>query len=639
MYKPLKTLAAAIAVASLPMSISAAPYSQLIIFGDSLSDTGQFIDQQNPTSPSGVRFTNRTGPGYLAPAPYGQVSTQILADQLGLQALPSTPFRAIGVHPAGTNYAVGGYRTDQIRDSITTTSVTVPPPGNTPPLASRPGYLAEFGSADRNALYYINGGGNNVIQGLMTDFATATASASELVAGVAALQQAGARYIVVSDLPDVGNTPLGLISGQRASMSAITAVFNQELDRQLTELGGSILRLNFNDLLSEVYADLGAFGFDASITQINTCFDDGTGGSSGCGPLANSSWAINGATPNANRLIFNDGVHPTEAVHRISGDYMYSVLSAPAEISLLPEMGLASLTSHQQHLQSQWQTQRGNWQETGKWNGFVAGGVMRNDFKRGQVVPSTDGKGTQLTLGSSYRMDDNWRLGLALGLQRQELDTDSKSNYEMDSYLLTGFAQYQRERAWADASLSYGHLDYSDLKRQFALGITQRAEKGDTDGSLLAFSARVGYDLANPGTGWQVSPFISADIAKVDVDGYREAGTRSTALFYGDQQRDSQRLGLGVQMKRQLNQQTAWHAELATEREMKDDTSHVRTGLVSRSGNSASLPGYMPEKSNLTGAVGITHDLGNELQVGASYHFRGTDDRQHGLNLSLGWNW
>lgn len=639
MYKPLKTLAAAIAVASLPMSISAAPYSQLIIFGDSLSDSGQFIDQQNPTSPSGVRFTNRTGPGYLAPAPYGQVSTQILADQLGLQALPSTPFRVVGVHPAGTNYAVGGYRTDQIRDSITTTSVTVPPPGDTPPLASRLGYLAEFGSADRNALYYINGGGNNVIQGLMVDFATASASASELVAGVSALQQAGARYIVVSDLPDVGNTPLGFLTGERANMSAITAVFNQELDRQLAELGGNILRLNFNGLLNEVYADLGAFGFDASINQVNTCFDNGSGGSSGCGPLANSTWAINGATPNPDRLIFNDGVHPTTAVHRISGDYMFSVLSAPGEISLLPEMGLASLTSHQQHLQSQWQTQRGNWQETGKWNGFVAGGVMRNDFKNAQVTPSADGKGTQLTLGSSYRMDDNWRLGLALGLQRQELDTDSKSNYEMDSYLLTGFAQYQRERAWADASLSYGHLDYSDLKRQFALGITQRAEKGDTDGSLLAFSARVGYDLANPGTGWQVSPFISADIAKVDVDGYREAGTRSTALFYGDQQRDSQRLGLGVQMKRQLNQQTAWHAELATEREIKDDTSHVRTGLVSRSGNSASLPGYMPEKSNLTGAVGITHDLGNELQVGASYHFRGTDDRQHGLNLSLGWNW
>lgn len=646
MYKPLKTLAAAIAVASLPMSISAAPYSQLIIFGDSLSDSGQFIDQQNPTSPSGVRFTNRTGPGYLAPAPYGQVSTQILADQLGLQALPSTPFRVVGVHPAGTNYAVGGYRTDQIRDSITTTSVTVPPPGNTPPLASRPGYLAEFGSADRNALYYINGGGNNVIQGLMVDFATASASANELVQGVAALQQAGARYIVVSDLPDVGNTPLGFITGERANMSAITAVFNQELDRQLAELGGNILRLNFNGMLAEVYADLEAFGFAANsntFAQTNTCF-------TGCelrlpdGTLLvpdvrDPTWGLGGTSPNPDRLIFNDGVHPTTAVHRISGDYMYSVLSAPAEISLLPEMGLASLTSHQQHLQSQWQTQRGNWQETGNWNGFVAGGATRNDFKRGQVVPSADGKGTQLTLGSSYRLDDNWRLGLALGLQRQDLDTDSKSNYEMDSYLLTGFAQYQRDRAWADASLSYGHLDYSDLKRQFALGITQRAEKGDTDGSLLAFSARVGYDLANPGTGWQVSPFISADIAKVDVDGYREDGMRSTALFFGDQERDSQRLGLGVQMKRQLNQQTAWHAELASERELKDDTSHVRTGLNSRPGNSASLPGYTAEKSKLTGSVGITHDLGNQLQVGASYHFRGTDDRQHGLNLSLGWNW
>lgn len=647
MHKPLKTLAAAIALASLPLAASAAPYSQFIIFGDSLSDSGQFPDTGSPllsgNPTGGVRFTNRTGPAYLANNTeyFGEVTTQRLAGLLGLQALPSTPVlpaQLTGNQP-GSNYAVGGYRTDQIRDSITTTSATVPPPGNTPPLASRQGYLAEFTSADRNALYYINGGGNNVIQGLMVDFATASASASELVAGVTALQQAGARYIIVADLPDVGNTPLGLLSGQRANMSALTAIFNQELDRQLSAVGGNILRTNFNGLLGEVYADLESFGFDATIAQTDTCFDDGSGGSSGCGPLANSTWAINGATPDPDRLVFNDGVHPTTAIHRITGDYLYSLLSAPSEISLLPEMGLASLTSHQQQLQNQWQNQRGAWQETGKWNGFVAGGMMRNDFKQAQITPSADGKGTQLTLGSSYRLDDNWRLGAALGLQRQDLDTDSNSNYELDSYLLTGFAQYQRGRTWADASLSYGQLDYSDLKRQFALGITQRSEKGDTDGSLLAFSARIGYDLAKPGSGWMVSPFISADIARVDIDGYREAGMRSTALFFGDQERDSQRLGLGVQMRRQLTQQTAWHAEVVTEREMEDDTSHVRTGLVSRSGNSAELPGYTPERSKLSGSIGITHDLGNELQLGASYHFRGTDDRQHGVNLSLGWNW
>ncbi|SFM56912.1 autotransporter domain-containing SGNH/GDSL hydrolase family protein [Halopseudomonas yangmingensis] len=635
MYNPLKTLAAAIAVASLPMSISAAPYSQLIIFGDSLSDSGQFPDLGNPLSASGNRFTNRVGPTYSAQESFGQVSVQLLASQLGLQALPSAPARVGGSPtPGGTNYAVGGYTTDQIRDSITT-AMSVPAPAPVIPGA-RLGYLAEFGRADRNALFYINGGGNDVIQSLLGAPFDPTLSAAALVSGVAALQQAGARYIVVSDLPDVGPTPFATAWGQRTLGSNNSANFNRELDQQLAALGGNILRLNFNGLLTEVYADLESFGF-ANIDQTRTCF---TSCGTSVGPeLRDTVFGLGGTSPNPDRLIFNDDVHATNAVQRLTADYMYAILAAPAEITLLPEMGLASLTSHQQHLQSQWQTQRGNWQETGKWNGFVAGGAMRNDFKNAQVTPSADGKGTQLTLGSSYRLDDNWRLGLAVGLQRQKLDTASKSTYELDSYLLTGFAQYQRERAWADASLSYGHLDYSDLKRQFALGITQRAEKGDTDGSLLAFSARVGYDLANPGTGWQVSPFISADIAKVDVDGYREAGTRSTALFYGDQQRDSQRLGLGVQMKRQLNQQTAWHAELATEREMKDDPTHVRTGLVSRPGNSASLPGYMPEKSNLTGAVGITHDLGNELQVGASYHFRGTDDRQHGLNLSLGWNW
>ncbi len=62
-------LAAAMVCICLPVTIQAMPYSQLIIFGDSLSDSGQFPDTSSDFYDSAFnnarRSTNRTGPTYL----------------------------------------------------------------------------------------------------------------------------------------------------------------------------------------------------------------------------------------------------------------------------------------------------------------------------------------------------------------------------------------------------------------------------------------------------------------------------------------------------------------------------------------------------------------------------------------------
>src|SRR3990167_6669161 len=255
-------------------------------------------------------------------------------------------------------------------------------------------------------------------------------------------------------------------------------------------------------------------------------------------------------------------------------------------------------------------------------------------------VASGDSDGLGVNLGSSYRLSEQWRLGLALGLQEQTLEVgEADSEYDLRSYLLSAFAQYQQGRLWADASLSLGHLDYSDLNRQFALGIAQRSEKGDSDGQLWALSGRLGYDLANADTGWRVSPFISADYAEVDVDAYREDGASATALNFADQQRDSARLGLGLQANYQLAPATQVFAEIARELEFEDDRRDLRMGLNSVAGNSFELQGHTPASGQTLVGLGVSHALAEELQLRAAYQFRGTDDRQHGVNLSLNWDW
>jgi outer membrane lipase/esterase len=111
--------------------------------------------------------------------------------------------------PDGNNWAVGGYTTQQILDSITSTSETVIPPDAPAPgrYCAKAGYLANGLRADPNALYYLTGGGNDFLQGLVNSPADAAAAGARLAASAQALQQGGARYIMVWLLPDLGQTP------------------------------------------------------------------------------------------------------------------------------------------------------------------------------------------------------------------------------------------------------------------------------------------------------------------------------------------------------------------------------------------------------------------------------------------------
>ena len=59
------------------------PYSTMFVFGDSLSDSGQFPDFSGPSG-SGMRFTNRNGPTYDHKEHYALVAPMHLAAKLGI---------------------------------------------------------------------------------------------------------------------------------------------------------------------------------------------------------------------------------------------------------------------------------------------------------------------------------------------------------------------------------------------------------------------------------------------------------------------------------------------------------------------------------------------------------------------------
>ncbi|MEE4892236.1 esterase EstP [Pseudomonas alliivorans] len=622
-------------------SAVAAPYSTMVVFGDSLADAGQFPDTDGPAG-STLRFTNRVGPTYQdgSGEVYNLNSSTLIGRMLNVPAgdlaASTSPVNAALGLPDGNNWAVGGYRTDQVLDSITTRSDAVTPitNGSQTVLRSRPGYLPTNGvRADPNALYYLTGGGNDFLQGRVLSSGDAEDAADRLADSAQVLQQAGARHIMVWLLPDIGQTPALSGTVLESLTSRLSARFNEQLVSRLSQINAQIIPLNVPLLISETLAQPARFGFDPNEDLVGTCF-------SGDNCDESATFGRSGTTPDPTKLFFNDRVHPTEAGQRLLADYAYSLLSAPWEITLLPEMANSTLRAHQDELHAQWLTDFGNWQAVGQWQGILSAGGQKLDIDAQDTSADADGKGYNLTIGTSYRFAENWRTGVVAGAYRQNLEAGPRdSDYKLNSYIATAFLQYQANHWWGDLAASGGKLDYESAERKFALGVSEGQEKGDTDGELWAVSARVGFDVAGTASRWHLSPFISADYAHIDVDGYSEEGARSTALTFSDQTRKSKRAGVGLQGKFQVTPSTQIWGEVAREREFETDQQDVTLSLNSVSSIDFTLDGYTPQRNLNRATLGVSQKLTQDLTLRANYNWRKNDDvTQQGANVALSLN-
>ena len=654
MQRMLTPLAAACLLAIAPLHAVAA-YSSMVVFGDSLSDAGQRPNGTTVTNP--VRHTNQVGPTYDGTSEeYGSTAPMQINDALGLapQVASTNLVRSLMGQPDGNNWAVGGYTTEQIYESIVGTHVPGGASGGSGGsvvragvkdtdtlIRGRDGYLVSLQKAgqsiDANTLFYINGGGNDFLQGLIVDQATAQASAGRILASIEALRSAGAKTFLVPLLVDVEN-PASPVGAAQEAQYALSQAFNGTLLEGLNNIDAQVIPLNVPLLYREVLANPSLYGFDASQNLTRTCFDSVVNtGPTGCG---NATWGAQSATPDPSKLIYTDLVHPTVAMHSILAGQAISILSAPWQISLLPEMASGSLRSSQDAMRNQFNGDWGQWQPVAQWRGFVTGGYTQQNFDRTGVSASGDGKGLGLNIGASYRLDENWRAGLALSLQDQELEAGSQdSEFDLKSYIGSAFAQYHDGLMWFDVSASVGHLDYASLDRKFAMGPVTRTEKGSTDGKLWALSGRLGVELGVQEDALKISPFVSADYSRIEVDGYSEKGASSTALSYGDQKRTSQRLGLGVQARYQLSEQTSAFGEIAREKEFKDGHNSVNMRLNALP-SGFTLQGYETQNALTRFNLGLKHQLNDGLALQAAYNYRhGADDNLHGANLSLVFDW
>lgn len=580
------------------------PYSELYVFGDSLSDSGNL---------SGLKFTNRVGPDYQNSA-FADIAIEHTATALGITLAPLTSggFASNVAANGGTNHAVGGNQSDQILASVDSVGTYTPGIANPPqPIPPFPSFIFRtgIGMANPDALYYINGGGNDVLQ---NNTAGIAATGSNLVGAAEALTTRGATTIVISNLPDVSQSPATVVQGsavQAAVLQTVTQV-NTDILTQANASDANILIMDTFGINRDIINNPERFGFTTYGSQLSAvCFDNIQDAVCSLTPVDGQ---ISSTAPNPDLFAFNDAIHPSASAQAILGDYYSSVLLAPLEISLLPRLGMDSI-------RQQWASTRYlQPPPLNTWRAFA--NIQDGERDRERTLNTLESFGhdyRHLVLGTQYRLDKNWGLVFSVGKSDGEQTFNSGTEIDQGSFLYAIDSIYHQNRWKLETSLTHANTEFDEITRRFALGTTSGSEQGRTEGTTVAMRMELAWAaLLRPH--WSVTPLIGFEYQHADTDAYRENTTQSTALNFDKQTQISRRFTMGLASAWQckhhpvtLASQLIWITEKA------DDTQTVRVGLNTQTDNSAVLRGFTPENQGLELDLNINYQLNPRTSIGA----------------------
>jgi phospholipase/lecithinase/hemolysin len=293
-----------------PLAALAGPFTQIVAFGDSLTDTGN-LEILQPTafsSPSGAfygyyegRFSN--GPNWI--------------DQLSTKLGVADPQPSLA---GGTNYAYGAASAD----------ASFQTPGISVPYLSQQvqSYLQTSPVADPHALYTVWMGANDVFNNGLTNPSVPATAAGDVAAALTSLINAGGKHFLVPNLPGQGNTPRIAVDGPAtvAALNAVDVAYNADLLADLNSLraahpGVTITMFDTYALLNSALQNPAAYGFTDTTDQL----------------------IQQGPNAIASQYLFWDSSHPTTAADTFIADGAFAALVPEPTTFVLAGMGLLGL--------------------------------------------------------------------------------------------------------------------------------------------------------------------------------------------------------------------------------------------------------------------------------------------------------
>ncbi|AFZ47175.1 lipolytic protein G-D-S-L family [Cyanobacterium stanieri PCC 7202] len=323
--------AIALSTFSVQPVMGATLYNQIFIFGDSLSDAGNLFNLTGGTNPPPVFFDGRFS--------NGSVWSEYFAEDLGLAPelwIQDSGELITSIPRNGINFAFAGAKTDDTH--ITNNDQLF---GLHQQVNSFIGLLGGNTLNNPQALGVLMAGANDYFGDPLLNPQTPV---ENLVKEIDRLSGAGLTNILVSNLPDLGKTPLALSFGEPVSAGLTNSIrlHNDLLKKELKKLNQAnpetnLILFDFYSLFNDILDNPNKFGF---INVTDSCID------------------LNLTPPNSisqdfcsedlqDQFLFVDNQHPNTKAHRFIADKALQTVSTPEPTTILPLgfLGMGLLTN------------------------------------------------------------------------------------------------------------------------------------------------------------------------------------------------------------------------------------------------------------------------------------------------------
>lgn len=530
-------------------------YGQILVFGDSISDSGSYVAQ---APPGAGKFTTNPDPVWV----------EHVANGLGLPLASAAA--------GGLNYAEGGARVSVVRQGG---------PGDitrTPVSHQIDRHLASGASLKPDSLVIIQGGGNDVFstQTNGVDFTEADlrvldAAANDLAGQLKRLAEAGAGTIVTTSVPRF-------------------EVFNSRYRTAIAASGVNVLYVDVARLISEIEANPTLYGIVNTTTPA-------------CRGVAVQSFVCrpeNYVSPDANRTyLFADSVHFTGVVHEMQGELTLAALKAPAQISQLPYVALSEAQSLSRTLSQHAaaSTPQPGWTFFGR---AQFGGLHLDGH---QQRPELDTDAGGLVFGADYGLDEAASVGFMFSVSDGEADFgDSSSGFDMRGFGVGAFARRDFGPITGRVRAEYHQTDFDGITRTLELGPAVRYERGDTEARTFVLGIDAGAQLVRGPV--RLTPNLGLRYEHVRVKAYEEVGVSSSQM--GFERQTVEALTASAGLRATLDTGANWRpfVEAAYEVDLLDKD---RTITVTPSGAPSAFTSaaYKPAADYLSWSAGLEADL------------------------------
>lgn len=509
------TATAVLGFASASLLAQPAPraFTSTFFFGDSLTDSGNtFTLTGSPPAPYfNGRFSN--GPTY---AEY-----LVPTLQKHTTAAPTVT--------TNINFAFGG--------------ATAAPGSLVPNLGLQLGMFSGPASAGgraltpkSNDLFVVLAGANDVLNYLGSTptpsgagvEAAANTAANAVKGAVSTLLTAGAKNLLVMNLPDISKTPR-FTTGSAAAAASLAQngsfAFNNAIRGSLASLSlGADVRLTLVDLqglLNTILTNSSRLGFSVTNQEVVGILSSG------------------GNPGDINGYIFWDGIHPTTKTHALFANALNEALNpefvlgtaATQGTALLMVADLAADTVDSRLDQIRGSTERHHA------DGFIGYNYKEGGRDADGYMNKFDYKATVITAGFDVAATKSLTLGFAFSAE----DASTNLKPAAGSFKVKGqtgavYLQWKGEGAFfAEATGSYGSNDLRKITRATALG--GLTTTGKTDAKVFGGSVKLGasFDVDRA----HLTPFVGLRLQRASLDGYTESGVGGLNFSFDDQSNKS----------------------------------------------------------------------------------------------------